>query len=284
MAEKNIKEPVYLGLIGFPAFHSLSPRMHKKALKLLNISGEYLAFEIPPERFEKAVEGAKNLGFRGLNITLPFKERAYKMSDEVGSDEVKFIGSANTLLFENGKIKCFNTDVFGFEKALEKKGYQIEGKKIAVIGAGGASRAVVFSSLKNKAKKITIFNRTKSKAEKIAEDMQTLSSKTEIEIKELKEIDIDEFDIVVNATSLGWKDENLLDIFQKVKINKNKKEKKLFFDTIYRKTPFLKEGEKLGYDTEDGKWMLVLQGAKSFEIWLGIYPPDEEMLKEIENM
>lgn len=272
---------LYLGVLGKPISHSLSPAMHNAVLKKLQIKGVYLAFEV--DDFEGAVRGAMKLGFRGLNVTIPYKQNAYNIADE-SSEDVKKIKAGNTILFEDGKIKVFNTDVYGFQKAIEKAGFELNSGKVAVIGAGGAARAIAYSSLSSNAETITIFNRTYEKALKIKEDMKELFPQAQITAEKLEKINFCDFDIIVNATNIGWKGENLFDIIGKYP--EKTKDKKLMFDTIYSQTEFLKIAKSLGYKTQDGKWMLVLQGAMSFKIWTSIYPDEKTMfnaLKKAQN-
>lgn len=270
--------PLYLAVLGKPAFHSLSPAMHNAVMRKLGIKGVYLSFEV--DNFEKAVVGAKELGFRGLNVTLPYKENAYRIADEM-SEDVKNVKAANTIYFEENKIKAFNTDIYGFSKAVEKSGFSLQGSSIAVIGAGGASRAIVYSALRTKAKKITIFNRTYEKAEKIKEEMSIFSNQTEIKAETLEKINFEDFDIVVNATNIGWKRENIFDIIGTYPKPRKKMKNTLFFDTIYIPTEFLRVSRSLGYSVQDGRWMLVLQGAMSFKIWTSIYPEERIMFRAL---
>lgn len=267
-------EMLYLAVLGKPAFHSLSPVMHNAAMRKLGIKGVYLAFEV--DDFEGAVLGAMKLGFRGLNITLPYKENAYKIADEK-SDECEKIKAGNTILFSDGKIKLFNTDIYGFQKAVEKSDFKIQGANIAVIGGGGAARAIVFACIQKNCKAVHIFNRTEERAKQIAQELND----KRIETKPLKEINFEDYDIIVNATSLGWKGENLFDAIEKYPEKNRKGKKKLFFDTVYKPTEFLHIAKKLGYQTQDGRWMLVYQGALSFKIWTSLTPDENLMFKAI---
>jgi len=279
---KKINPRIYLGIIGNPVSHSLSPTMHNELLKKYKIDGAYLPFEVEKGNFPDAIRGLKALKFRGVNITLPFKEEAVKICDWL-DDQTRSIGSVNTILFEDEKIKGFNTDAFGFEKSIEKKGYNLSSSSVAILGGGGTARTICFVCAKNNAGKITIFNRTKEKAEKIKSDIQSIFPSSNIAVEEFGKINFDEFDIIVNATSLGWKGENLFEVIGCTPKPNKEKTKKLFYDTVYIQTPFIKIASKMGYDTEDGKWMLVLQGAKSFQIWLGLYPEENLMLKTIKE-
>ncbi len=288
--KKTIKSPIYLGVIGYPAFHSLSPYMHSEVMKALKIEGFYHAFEVDPQKFTSAIRGALSLGFTGLNITLPFKEKAYKISDVVKGDAL-YTGAVNTIRFLDGRIEGYNTDVYGFIKSLEKANFSLRKKRIAIFGSGGVARAILFASLKEGPQNITIFARNTKKAEKMIEQIEKLGQmiepiiieKENIKAKKINEIKFEEFDIIINATSLGWKGENIFDVIGKKpsKLSSREEEKKLFYDTVYMETEFLKTAKSFGYKIMDGKWMLVLQGAKSFEIWTGIYPPEEIMMRAI---
>jgi shikimate dehydrogenase len=279
---KKTNQKIYLGIVGNPVSHSLSPAMHNELLKKYKIDGAYLPFEVEKGNFPDAIRGMKALKFRGVNITLPFKEEALKICDWL-DEEARSIGSVNTILFEDEKIKGFNTDAFGFEKSIEKKGYNLSSSSVAILGGGGTARTICFVCAKNNAGKITIFNRTKEKAEKIKSDIQSIFPSSNIAVEEFGKINFDEFDIIVNATSLGWKGENLFEVIGCTPKPNKEKTKKLFYDTVYIQTPFIKIASKMGYDTEDGKWMLVLQGAKSFQIWLGLYPEEKLMFKTIKE-
>lgn len=277
--EKRYETPIYLGVVGNPVRHSLSPRMHNRVMRELGIKGVYLAFEVKEDEFQDAVKGAKSLGFVGLNITLPFKEMAYKISD-VPSEDVEKTGSANTLLFKNGKIFSFNTDIYGFEKMIEEKlEIEIYGKKVAIIGAGGVSRTIIYSLMRKGAEFVGLFNRSMERARNLKEEFgRKVKSQTKVEVFPLQEIKFDDFDIIINATSVGWKGENLFDVIGK---NPDCNDKKIFVDTIYIETEFIRKATEFGHIAIDGKWMFVLQGAKSFEIWTGIYPPEDVMLSAI---
>lgn len=277
----DIVQPLYLGVVGKPAFHSLSPPMHTAVMKKLGIKGSYLPFEV--DDFEKAVIGAMGLGFRGLNVTMPYKEEAYRLADEV-SDDVKIVKAGNTILFECGRIKVFNTDIYGFSESIKKAGFSADGKRVAVIGAGGAARSIVYSLVVSGAKVIHIFNRTYEKAVKIKEDIEScVGEKITIEVSGLNNIDFEDFDIIVNATNIGWNNENLYEVLGVYprRRPKNSKSDKLFFDTIYVPTKFIAIARELGYSFLDGKWMLVLQGAMSFKIWTSVYPNENVMMKAL---
>lgn len=259
-----------LGVIGYPISHSLSPVMHNAVIKRLklNLELEYHAFEVKSEDLKEAVLGAKSLGFLGLNVTLPHKEKVLEFCDEL-SEEAKITGAVNTLLYKDNRIQGYNTDILGFEKSLEK--YGLEGKSVAIIGAGGASKSCVVACLRNQAKRIVIFDIIYEKA-------KALSEKFGCELGNISEVNLPEYDIVINATPIGLKGENLFDSIG----NPPPAEKKriLFFDLIYIPTPFVKIAKKYGHYTDNGVDMFVLQGAESFKIWTGICP-DTDYMKRV---
>lgn len=250
------------GVIGYPIKHSLSPPMHNAAFRHLGYDGIYLAFEV--KELEKALIGAKALGIRGFNVTIPHKERVVEFFKP--SKEVKEIGAANTIDFI--REKCYNTDVFGIKEALRNAGIIPKGFKILIIGAGGAARAAVYSLKDNE---IYITNRTKERGIKLAREFGCEF----IEFGKIKS----GFDLIVNATPVGMKgfsDES--PISEEVL-----KKKPIVFDMVYNppETKLLKIAKEMGCKTVSGVDMLVFQGAKSFEIWTGLKAPVDVMKRAV---
>ena len=252
------------GVIGYPIKHSLSPPMHNSAFRHLKYDGIYLPFEVKKEELENALIGAKALGIRGFNVTIPHKERVTEFFKP--SKEVEEIGAANTIDFV--KEKCYNTDVFGIKKALENAGVHPKGFKVLILGAGGAARAAVYALKDNE---IYIANRTKERGLKLAREFGCEF----IEFKEIKS----EFDLIVNATPVGM--EGFADEYPiSADVLKNKP---IVFDMVYNppETKLLKIAKKMGCKTVSGVEMLVFQGAKSFEIWTGLKAPVDVMRKAV---
>lgn len=255
-------------IIGDPVEHSLSPAMHNAGYEALGIDNQfvYLGAKVKVEDVGLAVECMRKMGIHGLTCTIPHKIEVMKYLDEI-NEMAKKIGAVNTVLNRNGKLIGFNTDWQGAVIPLEKI-TNLSGKKVLVLGAGGAARAVVFGLLKCGAK-VTIFNRTKEKAIKLAEEFscQTTDLKDESEISN--------FDIIINTTSVGMKPlENKTPITVKyLTVNQ------IVFDIVYApfETKLLKEAKKRGAKIIRGIEMLLHQGTAQFEIYTGHKAPEEVM-------
>jgi len=270
----NGQTAVY-GIIGYPVSHSKSPQFQTAAFNSLNINAVYLPFQVRPEDLKKAVEGIKALSIKGFNVTVPHKEEIIPLLDEI-SEEVKYIGACNTVININGYLKGYNTDAHGFIQGLKEILPEIHEKKFLIIGAGGASRAVVYGLVKKGVPSIYLANRTPERAERIIQDFSTLNRFIDQIIHPigLDEIEnaLSEIDVIVNTTSVGLKNDDL-HLFDYSKIEK----RHVVVDIIYKKTPLLEAAEKKGCLWQDGLPMLLYQGAKAFEIWTEKKPPVEVM-------
>ncbi len=267
------------GIFGYPVKHSKSPVFQNSAFSYLNINAVYVPFEVKPEELEKAVEGLKALNIKGVNITIPHKEEVIKYVDEL-SEEVKFIKASNTIKNVNGKLYAYNTDAYGFITGLKLLEPNLTDKIALVIGAGGASRAVIYSLLKENIKKVILANRNIARAENLRYDFKNLSKEFGEKINIINIADIEnnltKADIVVNTTPVGLKDDD------KPIFNYDKLEKRhIVVDIVYKKTPLLQVAEKKGCKWQDGYPMLIYQGAKSFEIWTGKEAPIDVMKKAL---
>ncbi|MGC8678043.1 MAG: shikimate dehydrogenase [Hydrogenobaculum sp.] len=243
------------GIFGYPVKHSLSPVFQSFAFNKKNINAIYVPFEVKPEDLKDAVKGAKALSIKGLNITIPHKESVLEFVD-VTSEEVKKIGSCNTLKFDDNIIKAYNTDYIGFRMALEEK-TSLSGKKALVLGAGGTSKAIIYA-LTNSGVKVYLYNRTIEKAIKLKEIF-------DVEVVETIEDVLQYVDIIVNTTSVGLKDDDK-PLFDYDKISKNH----IVFDVIYKDTLLIKKAKEKGAVGINGLPMLVYQGLESFKIWTGV--------------
>ena len=256
MSQPDIK---LFGVVGKPISHSLSPKIHNSWIETHHLKAFYAPLLIESEQnFEIAIKNLPLLGFCGVNITLPYKQIAYSICNEL-SAEARAIGAVNCLHFTNDKIIGYNTDAFGFLHPLQGKKMQ----NALVIGAGGASMAVIYA-LKSINCKVDICNRTFSEALRLAKHFNCNAIKTLLGLA-----DLEKYDIIVNATSLGLKGE-VID----VKYNSAQKTC-IFYDIIYKNnaiTPFLQNAKNNGNAVIDGLPMLYAQAAKSFEIWHGIMP------------
>ena len=270
----NGETQVY-GIIGYPVRHSKSPQFQTAAFQALGINAVYLPFQVRPEDLQKAIEGIKALSIKGINVTVPHKEEVIKYLDEV-SEEVKYIGACNTVKNIDGYLQGFNTDAYGFIEGLKELTPDFADKKFLVIGAGGASRAVVYGLIKSGVQKIILANRTIKKAEEIVSDFKKLNRFIEeiIEVIPLNQIEnhLKEVDVIVNTTSIGLKDDDP-PLFDYSKIEK----RHIIVDIIYKKTKLLQAAEEKGCLYQDGLPMLLYQGARAFEIWTGQKAPVEVM-------
>ncbi len=255
------------GIIGYPVRHSLSPLMHNSAFKALGINYCYVAMEVHPDDLMEAIMGLKALGFVGVNVTVPHKEAVLPFLDEL-SEEASFIGAVNTIKIMDNRLKGYNTDADGFMYSLKEEGVVPEDKEVFIAGAGGAAKAVVYG-LAGVCSKLYIYNRTVEKAEALARAVKDRG--TEVEVLPRPEVP-SSVSLVVNATSLGLKDDDPLPI----QID-SLREGQVIYDLIYKKTPLLKEAESRGLKAIDGLGMLLWQGVRAFRIWTGQEPPVEVM-------
>ncbi len=262
------------GVLGDPVSHSLSPVMHNAAFKAMEMECEYHAFRVSRENLEKALHGALALGFGGLNLTIPLKEKALEIVQP--SELSRQIGAVNTVDFKKN-IAGHNTDGIGAKMALSSSGVKIKGKKVLLLGAGGAARAIAFQLAKDGAN-VTIANRTLERAEALANDVIKVGKSQASGYEDLNDR-IHDSDILINSTSVG--------MYPKVSetiVTSDMMHKDLaVFDIVYNplNTLLLKEAKKAGATTIDGVKMLVFQGAESFKIWTGRTPPVDVMEKAV---
>lgn len=263
------------GLFGYPVEHSLSPAMHNAGFKHLGIDYRYLAFSVRPEMLGDAVKGIRAMNFAGVNVTVPHKERVIAFLDEV-DEEAKFIGAVNTIKNDGGRLLGYNTDGRGFMRSLEESGIAIRGKKVFIIGAGGASRAISYYLCKEAQQadcRVSIFDVDGPKLQALVNDLRRISPYVDAESGLEK---VSDSDIVINATPLGLKASDPLPV--NVALLNGRQ---TVCDVIYKETPLLEKAGKLGCITWHGLDMLLWQGVLAFEIWTGLKPPVEVMKKAL---
>ena len=272
------KTEIY-GIFGYPVKHSKSPIFQNVAFSFHKINAVYIPFEVKPENLKDAIKSLKVLNIKGINITIPHKEEAIKYLDEI-SEEVKYIGATNTVKNIDGYLIGYNTDAYGFITGLKEIEENLNNKKILVIGAGGASRAVIYSLIKEGVEKIIIANRTLKRAEKIVEDFRKLNRFIDEVILLITPDKIESYlkdvDIIVNTTPIGL-NENDPWLFDYNKLS----ERHTVVDIVYKKTPLIEFAIKKNCKWQDGYPMLIYQGAKSFQIWTGKKAPVEEMKRAL---
>ncbi len=246
-------------VIGNPIDHSLSPKLQNHWLKENNIDAIYDKIKLQEKDIKKIMLDIKQQKILGCNVTVPFKKTVISFLDKLDT-EAEQTQSVNTIIFDNGNLVGHNTDVSGFYKAIKSLNFNMKGKKILILGAGGVVPSIIFSLKKMEVSEITISNRSKNKAEHLKNLWANL--------KIIEWGNIPYFDVIINATSLGLQNETLNLDFSKVGKNK------LFYDVIYNptETNFLKKGKELGNITENGEKMFIYQASEAFKLWHGIEP------------
>ena len=259
-------------VIGIPIEHSLSPELHNYWIKNSSIDAIYEKKKINEDQLEKIIAQVKDNKIKGINVTVPFKKTVIPYLDEL-STEAQSTQSVNTIYKKDDKIIGHNTDIFGFETSIKKAEYHLENKEVLILGAGGVVPSIIFSLIKMKVSKIKVCNRTKEKVENLKKLFR------DIEIIEWGEIP--NFDMIINATSLGLKKEDDLNLdFSLISENK------FFYDVIYHpsETNFLKIGRELGNKTLNGKLMFIYQAVSAFNIWHGQAPEvNENVIKLLDK-
>ena len=256
------------GVIGSPIAHSKSPQLHRHWLKTYGIPGHYIPMDVSNDNFENVLRTLPQMGFVGVNITTPHKEKVMEIADLV-TDRAILIGAANTLIFrKDGKIHADNTDGYGFIENLKAGAPQWNPRSgpAAVLGAGGAARAVIFSLLEAGVPEIMLSNRTRVRADKLKQDFGS-----RIRVYEWVQAGnmIDDVDLLVNTTSLGMIGKSEL----RVPLD-GLRSSTIVTDLVYAplKTKLLATAEEYGCATVDGLGMLLHQAVPAFERWFGRRP------------
>ncbi|MCC6026184.1 MAG: shikimate dehydrogenase [Caldimicrobium sp.] len=253
------------GIIGYPVSHSLSPVMHNLAFRELGVKAVYGAFPVKPEDLSHAIRGVKALGISGLSVTIPHKIEVMKHLDEV-DEKAKEIGAVNTILNREGSLFGTNTDWIGVLKAFEEVGVSPSGKRVVILGAGGASLAIIYAMIHAGAKEIVVYNRTFEKAKEMAERFSVLAYPWE---------DVyDAYgDILINATSVGLKS------FDSPVAKEVVSRFSVVMDSVYMplETKLLAMAKEENKIAIDGLKMLLYQGVEQFKLWTGLMPPVDKM-------
>ena len=259
-------------VIGNPIEHSLSPELHNYWIKNNGIDAIYEKKKINEDQLEQIISQVKNNKINGVNVTVPYKKAIIPYLDEL-SEEAQSTQSVNTIYQKKNKVIGHNTDIFGFKTSIEKSKYNLNNKTVLILGAGGVVPSIIFSLIKMKVSKIKISNRTKEKAEnlkKLFEDIEIITWGEK-----------QDFDMIINATSLGLKKNDNLNLdFSSISGNK------FFYDVVYNpsETNFLKIGKKLGNKTLNGKLMFIYQAVSAFNIWHEQTPRiDENVIKLLDR-
>ncbi len=255
-------------VIGNPINHSLSPKLHNHWIKQNGLNAIYEKKKLNHNELENLISDVKLGSINGVNVTVPFKNAVIPHLDEL-SEEAKITKAVNTIYLEDKKLIGHNTDIEGFKNAIKKTNFDFNNKKIFILGSGGVVPSIIYALMKMGLSDILISNRTKEKAEKVKNIFDN--------IKLVNWGEVPNFDVIINATSLGLNQEDKLNL-DFTKVGKNK----LFYDVIYNpsETHFLNTGKKMGNKYENGKLMFVYQAFSSFKLWHGIEPTiDSETMR-----
>lgn len=274
------------GLIGYPIKHSFSPAMHNAAFRALDINAEYKLFEVPPGDLGSFIQQLQSTNICGLNVTVPHKEKVINFIElDEGSFHLKCIKAVNTIINEGGVWRGLNTDISGFERALQEH-YEPAQKKVALLGAGGAARAVSYVLARCGAKEIAVYDIDHQKSKNVTAMIKTLFSAVTIyPVPSLDKLDITHKDILINATPIGLAQSDPLPVPEEM-LGPH-----LFvYDLIYNppQTKLLTSAKKAGAPYANGLGMLLYQGVLSFEHFTKKQAPLEVMrealMKELEEL
>ncbi len=275
-----------IALIGHPIKQSYSPFIQNSAFELLNLDYIYLAFDVPADNLRSAVNSVNALGMKGLNVTLPHKEKIIRFLDDL-SEEASIIGAVNTVVNDHGRLYGYNTDVNGILETLLPFRDEISGSKVSVIGAGGSARAVIYTLVRHfKPEEINIINRTQQRADTLMNYFSLKMRYDSFRTMELFPPDIAETlnssKLIINATTIGMMPEENDSVTD---LEESFNSRQIVFDLIYNptKTKLLELAQKQGARIVGGMKMLVSQAAKSFELWTGVEMPVEQISELLEK-
>lgn len=273
MGERITGKTQLTGLLGTPVSHSISPIMHNESFAKLGLDFAYLAFNVGNEGVKSAVEGLRTLNARGFNVTMPNKTVICQYLDKL-SPAAELAGAVNTVVNDNGVLTGHITDGTGYMRSLKEAGIDIIGKKMTIVGAGGAATAIEIQAALDGVKEISIFNIKDEFFERAKKTVKDINEKTnckatlfDLEDKETLRREIANSAILTNATGIGMKPYEGQTYVEKSMLRSDL----IVSDVIYNpeKTTLLEMAEEIGCTTINGLGMLLWQGARAFEIWTG---------------
>ena len=260
-----------IALVGDPIEHSLTPRIQNAALKRLGVNVRNIAFRVPKGLLRDVVKGFKATGVLGVMVTIPHKEDAFKLADE-RDQFAELMGSANLLVFKDSKVIAYSTDGYAASRSLKEAGVNVKGKCIAIVGTGGAGRALAFQFVLDGAARLLLFNRTIERAEKLSAELKRRLGFNEVQVfthnPDLLRSELRNCDLLVNATSVGMHPNDDETPVPADALHRNL----VVFDIVYNpvQTRLLKEAKRKGCKTVDGVPMLVYTNEKALELCLGV--------------
>lgn len=256
-----------VGLIGNPVEHSRSPKMHNAAFANLDMDHVYELWHTEDDEVGARVASIRDAKIAGANVTVPHKQAVMSHLDEI-SETARRIGAVNTIIPVGDRLIGDNTDAYGFAASIAEKYPGFSPQRAVVLGAGGASRAVIVALQQMGAHEVLIANRTRSRADELAAELGAAA----IDWDALADT-LPSTNFIVNTTSLGWHDEIVIPAERIASLPANA----LAMDLTYRDTPFLQAAAAHDLLTLDGLGMLIHQGARSFQLWFDIEPPVDVM-------
>jgi shikimate dehydrogenase len=273
-----------VGVFGHPVHHSLSPPMHNAAFEALGLDYRYFAFDVRPEMLRRAVEGLRALQMVGVNVTIPHKEKVIRYLDQL-SPEARLMGAVNTIENRDGQLIGHNTDGMGFILAFQEAfGQPVEGRRVLLLGAGGAARAVAIQLMSHGVSEMIIANRTYVRARRLVKAItENFPGASALAIR-LQGESLKKFclraDLLINATSTGLMADSSLNFSPSIF-----RSSMLVCDLTYNppQTPFLKMAASADCKTMNGVGMLLHQGALAFRIWTGREAPLSVMRAALEQ-
>ncbi len=277
-----------LGLLGSPVKHSVSPMMHNLSFRILGLDYVYLCFEADESTLKKTVDSMVTLNARGFNLTMPNKNLMPQFCDEL-SLASQISGAVNTVINDNGVLTGTTTDGIGFMRSVESEGYDILGKKMTLFGTGGVATAMATQAAIDGVSEIAIYGIKDKFYDRAIKVVNDLNERTECKVSlntydddnKLRN-DIKESAVVANGTSVGMAPNTDACILSD---SSYFEKDQLVYDVIYnpRETKFLKLAKDAGCNTLNGMYMLLYQGARSFELWTGREMPVDEVKKACFN-
>jgi shikimate dehydrogenase len=280
MIERITGHTVLTGLLGSPVSHSISPMMHNEAFKLLNLDYAYLAFDVGENNLKTAVEGLKVLGARGFNCTMPDKNLMFELADKL-SPAAELIGAVNTVVNDNGILTGHNTDGVGYMHAVKDAGFDIIGKKMTLLGAGGAATAVCVQAALDGVSEIDVFSIKDQFFDRAVRLVDNINAKTnckaslyELPDDTMLRKSISKSHILTNGTSVGMAPNVDNSIINDITMFHPEL---IVSDVIYNpsQTKFLSLAKDAGCSTFNGMYMLLYQGAEAFKLWTGREMPTD---------
>lgn len=255
-------------LIGHPVSHSLSPILHTEVFRQLGVDAQYSAIDVNSEELQEVIKRLKSGQISGINVTIPHKTAIMEFLDEINI-KAKQIDAVNCIVNKNDKLIGYNTDWFGFSMLLQKNGLSVQDKTVIVLGAGGVSRSVIYTLLREGVGIVVIVNRTIERANKLVQSFESINKSSKLMVLPIEDISphLMQDTIIVNCTSVGMTPNTNESQFAENLVN----EHHTLIDTIYTPldTQFLRYGKTAGASIINGLDMFIYQGLASLNLWLG---------------